>query len=57
MSVSYDSFPSLTFERPEPGVLEIVLDAPGLNAVSHQAHPISSTCGSRSTRIPTSASR
>ncbi len=34
----YDAFPSLTFERPEPGILEIVLDAPGLNSVGHQAH-------------------
>lgn len=38
MSDPYDAFPSLTFEHPEPGILEIVLDAPGLNAVNHQAH-------------------
>ena len=38
MSDPYDAFPSLTFEHPEPGILEIVLDAPGLNAVGHRAH-------------------
>jgi enoyl-CoA hydratase len=34
----YDAFPNLRFERPEPGVLQIVLDGPGLNAVGHQVH-------------------
>jgi enoyl-CoA hydratase len=34
----YDAFPNLRFERPEPGVLQIVLDGPGLNAVDHQVH-------------------
>jgi enoyl-CoA hydratase len=38
MTQRYDDFPSLTFERPEPGVLRIVLDAPGLNAVGRQMH-------------------
>jgi enoyl-CoA hydratase len=34
----YDPFPNLRFERPAPGVLQIVLDGPGLNAVDHQVH-------------------
>jgi enoyl-CoA hydratase len=34
----YDSFPSLTFDRPADGVLRITLDAPGLNAVGPDAH-------------------
>ena len=34
----YDAFPSLRFERPEPGILRIVLDAPGLNAVGDRMH-------------------
>ncbi len=34
----YAEFPSLRFERPSPGVLAIVLDAPGLNAVGPQMH-------------------
>jgi enoyl-CoA hydratase/carnithine racemase len=34
----YASFPSLTFERPAAGILRIVLDGPGLNAVDQQAH-------------------
>jgi enoyl-CoA hydratase/carnithine racemase len=38
MSDRYSDFPSLKFERPEPGVLRIVLDAPGLNSVSPQMH-------------------
>ena len=38
MADPYAAFPSLTFERPEPGILEIVLDAPGLNSVGHEAH-------------------
>ncbi|HZQ85702.1 MAG TPA: enoyl-CoA hydratase/isomerase family protein [Acidimicrobiales bacterium] len=35
---AYDDFPSLTFERPSDGVLRIVLDAPGLNAVNPAMH-------------------
>ncbi len=38
MTDRYAEFPSLRFERPEPGVLRIVLDAPGLNAVGPQMH-------------------
>jgi enoyl-CoA hydratase len=38
MSDRYDAFPSLKFERPAPGVLRIVLDAPGLNSVGPQMH-------------------
>jgi enoyl-CoA hydratase len=34
----YDDFPHLTFERPSDGVLRIVLDGPGLNAVDHNVH-------------------
>jgi enoyl-CoA hydratase len=34
----YGDFPSLTFERPADGVLRIVLDAPGLNAVDADMH-------------------
>jgi enoyl-CoA hydratase len=34
----YDAFPNLRFEHPQPGVLQIVLDGPGLNAVDHQVH-------------------
>jgi enoyl-CoA hydratase len=34
----YDEFTSLTFERPAPGVLRIVLDAPNLNAVDPRMH-------------------
>ncbi|MHB8670301.1 MAG: enoyl-CoA hydratase/isomerase family protein [Acidimicrobiales bacterium] len=34
----YEAFPSLTFERPEPGILRIVLDGPGLNSVGPQMH-------------------
>jgi enoyl-CoA hydratase len=33
-----DRFPSLTFEHPDDGVLRIVLDGPGLNAVGPAAH-------------------
>jgi enoyl-CoA hydratase len=32
------AFPSLTFERPAPGVLRVVLDAPGLNSVGASMH-------------------
>jgi enoyl-CoA hydratase len=34
----YAAFPTLTFERPEAGILRVVLDAPGLNAVSPAMH-------------------
>jgi len=34
----YAAFPDLRFERPAPGVVEIVLDGPGLNAVDHRVH-------------------
>ncbi|BBX97318.1 enoyl-CoA hydratase [Mycobacterium lacus] len=36
--VTYDEFPSLRFEPRENGVLELVLDAPGLNSVGPQMH-------------------
>jgi hypothetical protein len=35
MPQDYADFPSLRFERPAPGVLRVVLDGPGLNAVDH----------------------
>lgn len=38
MTDRYADFPSLRFERPEPGILRIVLDAPGLNAVGPRMH-------------------
>ncbi len=38
MSDRYDAFPSLRFERPEDGVLRILLDAPGLNSVGSEMH-------------------
>ncbi|HJR18916.1 MAG TPA: enoyl-CoA hydratase/isomerase family protein [Actinomycetota bacterium] len=38
MSDRYAAFPNLTFERPEAGILRIVLDAPGLNAVGPEMH-------------------
>jgi enoyl-CoA hydratase len=38
MSDRYDVYSSLTFERPDDGVLAIVLDGPGLNAVSAGMH-------------------
>ena len=34
----YDDFPSLRCSWPEPGILEIVLDGPGLNSVSPRMH-------------------
>lgn len=34
----YGAFPHLTFERPSDGVLAIVLDGPGLNAVDQDVH-------------------
>jgi enoyl-CoA hydratase len=38
MSDRYDGFPSLTFERPDDGILAIVLEGPGLNAVNPEMH-------------------
>ena len=38
MTDPYAAFPSLRFERPAPGVLHIVLDGPGLNAVDPDMH-------------------
>ncbi|WP_328351016.1 enoyl-CoA hydratase/isomerase family protein [Streptomyces sp. NBC_00445] len=38
MTDPYEQFTSLTFERPAPGVLRIVLDAPHLNAVDPKMH-------------------
>ncbi|HMC41502.1 MAG TPA: enoyl-CoA hydratase/isomerase family protein [Acidimicrobiales bacterium] len=38
MSDRYDAFPSLTFERPDDGILGIVLSGPGLNAVGPDMH-------------------
>ena len=38
MADPYDAFTSLTFERPADGVLRVVLDAPGLNAVDPVMH-------------------
>ncbi|MBW8825333.1 MAG: enoyl-CoA hydratase/isomerase family protein [Acidobacteria bacterium] len=38
MTDRYAEFPSLRFDRLDDGVLEIVLDGPGLNAVSHDGH-------------------
>jgi len=38
MADRYDDFSHLTFERPEPGVVRVVLDGPGLNAVDHAVH-------------------
>jgi enoyl-CoA hydratase len=38
MTDPYAAFPSLTFERPAPGVLHVILDAPGLNAVDPDMH-------------------
>ena len=35
---AYEAFGALRIERPEAGVLKIVLDGPGLNAVGPQAH-------------------
>ena len=34
----FGDFPNLHFERPADGVLQIVLDGPGLNAVDHAVH-------------------
>jgi enoyl-CoA hydratase len=38
MNDRYAAFPSLRFEHPAPGVLHIVLDGPGLNAVDPDMH-------------------
>jgi enoyl-CoA hydratase len=38
MSDRYADFPSLRFERPDPDILRIVLDAPGLNSVGERMH-------------------
>ncbi|MGE0881209.1 MAG: enoyl-CoA hydratase/isomerase family protein [Acidimicrobiia bacterium] len=38
MSAYEEAFPSLKFSRPESGILEIVLEGPGLNAVNTAAH-------------------
>jgi enoyl-CoA hydratase len=38
MSDRYARFESLRFERPEAGILRVVLDAPGLNSVGAQMH-------------------
>lgn len=38
MSDLYSDFPSLRLERPEPGILEIIFDGPGLNSVSPRMH-------------------
>lgn len=39
MSVDYaHQYPSFTFDRPSDGVLRITFDAPGLNAVTSEAH-------------------
>ncbi|HWW54541.1 MAG TPA: enoyl-CoA hydratase/isomerase family protein [Acidimicrobiales bacterium] len=38
MTDPYAPFANLRFERPAPGVLQIVLDGPGLNAVDHAIH-------------------
>jgi enoyl-CoA hydratase len=38
MADPYAAFTSLTFERPADGVLRVVLDAPGLNAVDPTMH-------------------
>jgi len=38
MSDPYTEFPSLKFERPDEGVLRIVLEGPGLNAVDSAMH-------------------
>ena len=34
----YSAFPRLTFERPAPGVLRVVMDGPGLNSVGPDLH-------------------
>ncbi|MGH3967182.1 MAG: enoyl-CoA hydratase, partial [Mycobacterium sp.] len=36
--VNYDEFPSLRIEPGDDGVLQVILDAPGLNSVGPQMH-------------------
>src|SRR5579875_3550274 len=36
--VNYDEFPSLRIESGDDGVLQVILDAPGLNSVGPQMH-------------------
>ena len=38
MTDRYAAYPSLRFERPAPGVLHVILDGPGLNAVDPDMH-------------------
>jgi enoyl-CoA hydratase len=38
MSDLYSDYEQLKFERPRPGVLAVVLDAPGLNSVNERMH-------------------
>lgn len=38
MTDPYAAFPSLRFDRPAPGVLQVILDGPGLNAVDADKH-------------------
>src|SRR5438105_4489290 len=38
MADRYAEFDALTFERNEPGMLELVFDGPGLNAIAGEAH-------------------
>jgi enoyl-CoA hydratase len=38
MDDRYRAFPSLRFDRPTPGVLRVILDGPGLNAVDADMH-------------------
>jgi enoyl-CoA hydratase len=38
MTDPYAAYPSLRFERPVPGVLQVILDGPGLNAVGPDTH-------------------
>jgi enoyl-CoA hydratase len=38
MADPFAAFESLTIDRPEPGIVRVVLDAPGLNAVDREMH-------------------
>ncbi len=38
MAGPYEQFPHLRFDRPEPAILRITLDSPGLNAVDPEMH-------------------